>query len=142
MAYVHDVFISYKRDPVRNQWLEEHFIPLFSSTVREAIAAAALRRPAGIFYDQTQISKASLVFDQTGIEPGQPWRQALAAAIRTSRCMVAIWTPLYFWSPWCLAEWDSFRNRPRAVVVPIRTHGGESFPRRRRPCKPSISPTT
>ncbi len=132
MPYVHDVFISYKRDPIQDEWLATHFIPLFLHSVRQAVAAECRRAPGGIFFDQTELSSEARRFDQGGIEPGQVWRDALANAIQVSRCMVALWSPLYFYSEWCLIEWHSFRERSvatgRPVVVPISVHDGEAFP--------------
>ena len=132
MAYIHDVFISYKRDPFKDEWLLEHFMPLFSYFVREEIAAECGRLPERIFFDQTDVSAASRTFDQHGIEPGQQWRDALAQAIKTSRCLVALWSPMYFFSEWCLIEWESFRLRTgggQPLVIPMRVHDGESFPK-------------
>lgn len=131
MAYMYDVFISYKRDPVHDGWLEQHFVPLFTSWVRQEIAAKCGRPPAKIFFDQTEVSPQFLKFEQTGvlgIEPGQEWQQALSNAIKTSRCMLGLWSPLYFYSNWCLVEWESFNLRAQALVKPISIHDGESFP--------------
>jgi hypothetical protein len=128
MPYTYDVFISYKRDPVRNQWLDEHFIPLFSHAVREGIAAECERQPTGIFFDRAELTSESLAFDHTGIEPGDVWRDALRTAMKASRCMVGLWSPLYFHSEWCLTEWNTFRTRPGSVVVPASVFDGRAFP--------------
>lgn len=132
MDYTHDVFISYKRDPFRDDWLHEHFIPLFLHIVREEIAAECRRLPQGIFFDQTEMSKDSLKFDQAGIEPGDDWKQALRTALVHSRCMVALWSPLYFFSEWCQIEWRSFQQRSqvagRSLIVPMSVHDGLAFP--------------
>lgn len=131
MAYTNDVFISYKRDPFRDEWLVEHFMPMFSSFVREEIAKECGRRPERIFFDQAEVSAASRTFDQYGIEPGQEWKNALGQALKTSRCLVALWSPLYFFSEWCLIEWESFRQRVSTgdpLVIPMSVHDGEAFP--------------
>ena len=109
--YQHNVFISYKRDPIQDAWLRDHFVRLFSAAVREEIAGACGRLPAGIFFDQAVISDENRQFDLNGIDPGQQWRDALADALKSSRCLVALWSPLYFFSEWCKTEWTTFRKR-------------------------------
>jgi hypothetical protein len=130
--YQHDVFISYKRDPIQDAWLRDHFVRLFSSAVREEITAACGRLPAGIFFDQAVISDENRKFDLNGIDPGQQWRDALADALKSSRCLVALWSPLYFFSEWCKTEWTTFRKRSdqlrRDLVIGISVYDGENFP--------------
>lgn len=130
--YVHDVFISYKRDPYQDSWLIDDFMPAFSSLVRNEIAAVCQRRPQSIFFDRAELARDRLKFDQQGLEPGQEWREALCEAIRTSRCVVTLWQPMYFYSDWCLTEWRSFQARAqqtsRSLVLPLSVHDGDSFP--------------
>jgi hypothetical protein len=70
--------------------------------------------------------------DRHGLEPGDEWRTALREAIKTSRCVVCLWSPEYFFSRWCTTEWRSFRERGvatgRKLVVPLSVHDGDSFP--------------
>jgi hypothetical protein len=56
MTYVNDVFISYKRDPFENEWLVEHFMPMFLYFVREEITAACgrLRAHSAFVYQEAQ----------------------------------------------------------------------------------------
>ncbi len=133
MSYVHDVFISYKRDEFKDEWLSEHFIRLFLYYAREEIAAACNRTTDGIYFDQTEVSNDRRKLDQTGLEPGDEWRKALREAIKTSRCIVCLWSPLYFHSRWCRTEWYSFRDRGAAtgttIVTAMSVHDGESFPK-------------
>jgi hypothetical protein len=130
--YTYDVFISYKRDPVQDEWLHDHFVPLFASAVRQEIAAACNREPEKIFFDQVELTKEKRVFDLNGIDPGQQWRDALQLALKTSRCLVALWSPLYFFSGWCKAEWETFKKRSpqvsRDLVVGISVYDGNNFP--------------
>jgi hypothetical protein len=133
MPYQYDIFLSYRRSPLRSEWLTEHFVPLFWDIVREEIAAETGRAPAGIFFDQSDLSEETRKFDQYGIEPGENWRNKLRGAIKSSRCMVALWSPLYFHSEWCLIEWKSFAERHRSsehpdLLVPISVHDGDRFP--------------
>lgn len=132
MAYKNDVFISYKRDTFKDEWIADTFMPLFLYYVREEIAAACQRNTIGVYFDQTAVSTDFRKLDQHGLEPGDEWRKALRDAIKTSRCVVCLWSPLYFLSRWCTIEWQSFRDRGTAagkkLVVPMSVHDGESFP--------------
>ena len=130
--YEHDVFISYKRSPIQNEWLRQHFVRLFSEFVRDEIIAECQRAPGSIFFDESQLSEEAREFDLTGIEPGQNWRNELKVALKTSRCLVALWSPGYFLSPWCKAEWETFQMRSiqegKGLVVGVSVHDGKSFP--------------
>ncbi|HTG45277.1 MAG TPA: toll/interleukin-1 receptor domain-containing protein, partial [Verrucomicrobiae bacterium] len=132
MDYEHDVFISYKRSPIQNEWIREHFMLLFLENVRDEIAAECHRPARSIFFDEAQLSAAALTYELKGIEPGQIWRDELKAALKTSRCLVALWTPSYFYSPWCKVEFNTFRNRGqkqgKALVVGVSVHDGKAFP--------------
>lgn len=94
--YTFDIFISYKRDKwgVFDEWLNIHFIPLFMSHVSQAITAHSNRLPLPVFFDQAKITDDLRRLD--GIEPGEEWRKALENAIKVSRCVVALWSPEYF----------------------------------------------
>lgn len=133
MSYQYDIFLSYRRSRLHDAWLSESFVPLFWDIVREEITEKTGRTPAGIFFDQTELTEEARKFDQYGIEPGENWQTKLKEAIKASRCMVALWSPLYFHSEWCLIEWKSFLKRPSStglpdLLVPISVHDGESFP--------------
>lgn len=136
MSYQYDIFLSYRRSKLRNEWLTEHFVPLFWEIAREEIAGETGRPPSGLFFDLSDLSEDTRKFDQYGIEPGDNWRDRLKEAIKSSRCMIALWSPLYFHSPWCLIEWKSFSERSRvkqkSLLVPISVHDGDSFPREAR----------
>jgi TIR domain len=130
--YVHDVFVSYRRDPYQDAWLLGEFMPAFSSMVRNEIAATCQRAPNSIFFDRADLSPDTLRYDQRGIDPGQEWQDALRQAIKTSRCVVTLWQPMYFYSDWCQIEWRSFHERAKVtakrLVLPISLHDGDSFP--------------
>lgn len=132
MPYTHDIFISYKRDQFKDSWLNESFVPMFMYYVHEQIAATCGRPTQGIFFDQTAVSNDQRRLDAKGLEPGDDWRNALRRAIKTSRCVVCLWSPLYFYSEWCKVEWSSFHQRAlntgRRLVVPMSVHDGLSFP--------------
>jgi len=73
--------------------------------------------------------------DEDCIEVGDRWPDRLKDGVRLSKCMVAVWSPLYFQSSWCVSEWASFRERERrlkmqshGLIAPMRFHDGEHFP--------------
>jgi hypothetical protein len=122
MPYLHDVFISYSRRFPFGQWVEELFIPFF-----EPYLQAALNRSANVFYDRE------------GILSGDAWPMKLKHGLAHSRCLVAIWSPLYFQSEWCKYECIvmlyrerelGFRtlNNPAGLILPVKVHDGDSYP--------------
>jgi TIR domain-containing protein len=119
-AYQFDVFLSVKNDEVFNGWVRGTFFPLFESYVRNDIAAKCKRQCAGVFY-----YKKSL-------KPGDPWPDELREGIRRSRVALALCSPEYFLSKWCLTEFYSFLDRNKKknakVLMPLSIHDGDGFP--------------
>lgn len=114
VPYQHDAFFSYKRDPESDDWHER---------VKDKVAfwlRLELGRPVDIF------------FDREDIRTGARWRARLESALRTSRCIVCVWSPLYFQSRWCLSEWKTFAERSQRtradLVLPASYFDGETFP--------------
>ncbi len=73
--------------------------------------------------------------DEESVETGDHWPEKLQHALKSSRCMVCLWSPEYFQSSWCVSEWESFRERERrlkrdshGLIAPMRFHDGEYFP--------------
>jgi hypothetical protein len=77
--------------------------------------------------------------DQVSIDDGDVWPMRLEQALLKSRLLVAICSPSYFRSKWCVAELISMLERdkvlglrsperPWSLVLPIRFHDGSSFP--------------
>src|SRR5262249_29189542 len=99
--YVYDIFISYlRRDRTHKEWLEKTFKPLFEDRVRQDIAELCGRAP-----------EKELFIDEEGIDTGERITDKLRYGLKHSRCLVGLWSPLYFHSRWCTAEWRSFANR-------------------------------
>jgi hypothetical protein len=118
--YEFDVFLSVKWDKVFGEWLEQIFIPLFGSYIRNDIIAECKRLPAKMFYYKKSLA------------PGDPWPDDLRKAIKQSRLAVALCSPEYFYSKWCLTEFHSFLERGKTnnarVLVPVSIHDLEPFP--------------
>lgn len=115
--YQYDVFFSYKRDSRSADWMKR-----VQSTF-EYWLSEELGRPALVFIDSSEI------------EAGDRWPTRLHQALKSSRCMVGVWTPAYFQSKWCHSEWKSFRAREdllglnsHGLIAPLRYHDGEHFP--------------
>lgn len=114
--YAYDVFLSYMhRSPV-GPWVSEIFRQLFVDWLSEELNA-----------------DAEVFFDDMVMKAGDPWPDKLRDGIRGSRVLLAVCSPGYFRSSWCLSEWESFRQREQqlglgGLRVPIRHNDGEHFP--------------
>ncbi len=115
--YAYDIFVSYRHRAPALDWLSLHFYPMLDRWLPNA-----MNRDPAIFVDWK-------------LETGSPWPVALADALSRSRVMLAIWSPDYFNSAWCLAEWKSFRARELhlgldqgGLVYPVRYFDGDLFP--------------
>lgn len=73
------------------------------------------------------------------IHVGQKWPIRLKEALAHSRCLVGIWSPLYFQSEWCRAECAIMLHRESqlgfgkitnsdGLVVGIKVNDGDHFP--------------
>jgi hypothetical protein len=121
MAYVHDIFLSYRRaDPVHG-WVQNHFLHRLRGWL-----ATELGREVSIFVDEEAIAD------------GEAWPERLRLALRDSRLLVPIWEPYYFNRPWCRAELLYMRSRerqhglrsarqPAGLILPVLFHDGRQF---------------
>jgi hypothetical protein len=131
--YRYDLFISYKREPDDNQlvtpWLREVLKRLVYWTGQDMGGV-----PVKIF------------FDEDSIEFGRDWPDEIRDALLAAKCLLPIWSPQYFHSPWCMAEWKSFLLRERLLaggggpasrlIFPIKFHDGVWFPDEAQRAKP------
>jgi hypothetical protein len=115
MAYDYDAFFSYKRDLESDDWHERVKNKLIFWLKQE------LQRP-----------DVKIFFDTEEIRTGMRWQQKLATALKKSRCIVCVWSPLYFQSKWCISEWKTFVGREALtncdLVMPASYFDGETFP--------------
>lgn len=123
MAYEYDAFLSYKSGHVYGRWVHQHFLP----TLKDLLANALNQREARIFCDTQEIPT------------GDTWTQTLQRALAYSRCLVAVWSPQYFKSEWCLRELSLIlrrerecgyrtRRNPAGLIAPIKVFDGNHFP--------------
>ena len=115
MSYLHDIFISYKRDPHWDSWTRDHLSKLISTFLRND-----LDREPSIFIDKE-------------IEPASDWPQRLGNALGRSRALVAVLNSNYFRSPWCQHELDLILERrscfpANRIIVPLVLHNCEILP--------------
>ena len=118
MDYEWDVFVSYPRHGQVGRWVHNHFSPV----LRECLDSVLPQQPR--------------MFIDDGIATGQIWSNELRHALLHSRLLVAVWTPPFFRSPWCMTEWESMLAReavlaggrpPRGLVYPIVFSDGDHF---------------
>ncbi|MGH9836562.1 MAG: toll/interleukin-1 receptor domain-containing protein [Blastocatellia bacterium] len=121
-AYEYDVFVSYRRKQPVMDWVNNHFYPLLDQRLPDEMP---VEHETKIFID----------FDE--IETGAAWPAKLREALRKSRCIVAVWSPEYFRSEWCMAEWRTFVEREKLLglpadrqrlIYPVVFADGEHFP--------------
>jgi hypothetical protein len=115
IEYQFDAFFSYKRDRESDDW-HEHVKSTLAFWLRQELEKQDVR----------------IFFDREDIRTGMRWRKKLADALKGSRCIVCVWSPLYFQSQWCVSEWMTFVERERLVnrelVMPAAYFDGETFP--------------
>jgi hypothetical protein len=115
--YEYDVFFSYKRHGLTLEWTR------------------GVHRRLQFWLSQEVGRETSLFVDEDCIETGDRWPERLQESLKLSRCMVCVWSPLYFQSDWCVSEWRSFLAREKrlnltshGLIAPVRFHDGEHFP--------------
>src|SRR5512146_1527304 len=95
--YHWDVFISYRRAGNVTGWVQNHLHPVLVSCL-----ADELDRPPQVFVDNQ-------------MEVGTYWPDELANAQRMASYLLAVWSPPYFTSPWCVAELHSMWAREQLL---------------------------
>jgi len=120
-GYEFDVFISYSRHGSGAKWLMNHFYPKIQDCLAD------------------QIAPMPRVFVDKSMPRGVHWPSQLQKALRHSKIMIALLTPLYFQSRWCMAEWHNMKareqmlglgtlDRPHGLIIPILYSDSENFP--------------
>ncbi len=119
--YVYDVFLSYHHSGVVKPWVVNILYQQFCDWLTEKLGGA----------------EAKVFIDRKAIQPGHRWPNRLRDAIKTSKCLVPVWSPSYFQSHWCMSEWRSFcereevlgiNNTSESLIVPILHNDGDFFP--------------
>jgi len=103
--YEFEVFLSYRRGqrlepggdwPLDRdgEWVHKVFFPEFKHWLEQ------------------EYPGARIAFDRD-LPPGQLWKNTLKHWLRHSKCLVAVWNPLYFRSPLCRSEFHSMLERQK-----------------------------
>ena len=116
-GYQFDVFVSYRRSGPGNAatWVRNYFHRMLEDCLADELGRTA-------------------VFIDSEVETGAVWPPLLREALARSKILVAVWSPPYFHSPWCLAEWRTMEARERALggtarlVYPVRSPTGTTSP--------------
>jgi hypothetical protein len=120
MSYDHDIFISYRRSPTVGPWVQNHLAPRLEARLNEIAP-----NPVSVFCDFKMAE-------------GVNWPAELKRSVKRSRVLLTIWSADYFRSTWCMAEWQSFRQReallglftaehPQGLVYPVRYSDGDHY---------------
>jgi hypothetical protein len=96
--YKNDVFVSYTHLGAVYEW-----IPYLYELLE-----------AWLPYD---LSYKPKIYIDRQLETGTHWPSELQQELKVSRCLLAIWSKVYFKSPWCIAELESFRARERLLGI-------------------------
>ena len=88
---------------------------------------------------ESVLPHAPRIFIDQAMPTGGNWSDDLKRALLSSRLLIAVWTPPYFRSGWCMAEWESMLARetaladgrpPRGLVYPVVYSDGNHFAQR------------
>lgn len=120
LAYEFDLFISYKRSKAASGWVQNHLLPELEMWMSELLP-----------------HEARIACDVNLVE-GVDWPIQLRNQVHRSRLLLAVWSAPYFRSGWCMAEWQSFRQRevnhkfrteakPQGLIYPVRYADGDFF---------------
>lgn len=120
MSYEYDIFISYRRSDTIGPWVKNHLAPRLQLRLNEVAP-----------YNVN-------VFCDFKMDDGVNWPAELKRSVHRSRLLLSIWSADYFRSKWCMAEWQSFRQReallglftdenPQGLVYPVRYADGDHF---------------
>src|SRR5687767_6586329 len=100
MAYEHDIFISYKRDPEALEWIRRFLKPLLTHRVQ-----MELGRSVVVYVHE--------VGDQ--VPAGTAWPAELGEVIAHSRVLLALWSGDYLTSEWCRQELSLMLRREKSA---------------------------
>lgn len=101
MPYSNDVFISYKRGRINEQWLNDIFLPIFTE-----------------YLDNSLDFSPKIFVDTKGLAPGVFFNEDLFINLVQSKCIVSIWSPPYFRkSDWCIIEFLTMKYRQETLKL-------------------------
>lgn len=118
--YKYDVFMSAASESPVSEWVDNHFLGMLRSHLSNEMADAPK-----VFWYKEQV---------TGVD----WKKNLKKVLCHSRILVAILSPHYFRSDWCMSEFHSVverekilglgeLERPEGLIYPILFSDGDCF---------------
>jgi hypothetical protein len=117
MSYKYDVFLSYNAHAGVKDWVEHHFYAALTQCL------------------EAECHDSPKIYNYAEREPGAEWPPEVRDALARSKLLVCIWTPRYFSSRWCIAEWKTMCARARAarielehLIYPIQYGDGNYYP--------------
>jgi hypothetical protein len=116
MGYRYDVFVSYTwRVPRAQQWVRHVLHP----PLCDFLALHAKIPPERVFLDEREV------------RPGMEVETNVHDALRDSRVLLAVLSPQYFESGWCLTEFHTMLARQKAtgkrVIYPLAVWDGNWY---------------
>lgn len=64
------------------------------------------------------------IFIDTKQETGVHWPQNIQKALKKTRILLAVWSPHFFRSQWCVAEWESMLKREEVIGMSVGENAG------------------
>jgi hypothetical protein len=116
MGYRYDLFISYTwRVPRAQSWVRDVLAPpLYDFLALEA-----------------NIDKARVFLDVRTVRPGMAVDQTVQDALRDSKVLLAVFSPQYFDSGWCLTEFHTMLDRQNStgqhIIYPLAVWDGNKY---------------
>jgi hypothetical protein len=116
MGYRYDVFVSYTwRVRRAQQWVRD-----------------VLHPPLTEFLElEAKISPDRVFLDERAVRPGMDVETKVHDALRDSRMLLAVLSPQYFDSGWCLTEFHTMLDRQRRtgtrVIYPLAVWDGDKY---------------
>jgi hypothetical protein len=117
MPYRYDLFISYTwRVPRAQSWVREVLTPLLVEFLQLEAA----------------IDKSRVFLDDREVRPGMQVDQTVRDALLDSKVLLAVLSPQYFESGWCLTEFHTMLDRQQQtqqrLVYPLAVWDGTKYP--------------
>lgn len=121
--YRYDVFVSYTRNPIVGEWVQNHFLSLFRHHLDNALGY-----------------HPEIFVDTQSISAGDTWPLQIREALSYSKCLIAVVSPPYFRSNWCMEECHTMLAREKlegfgregngkGLVIPVIAGDGKHHPR-------------
>lgn len=119
-GYEYDVFISAASESPVEEWVSNHFVGMLK------------------IHLGNEMPRAPKVFWYKEQETGVDWVKNLQRILPRSSILIAVLSPHYFRSKWCMAEFESMQSRekqlgmatveyPKGLIYPVLFSDGDWF---------------